>query len=139
MRLFLCLFLLLSAGIALLVLPDSIFGLPKADTTHWAIRSWRETVTLISVPAFLLIATLLRARFVALFAFGWGSWIALLSIWILLSFHEALVGATWYGVAFIVAVLVASLGTALSVLTRMIRQPSNHSTADDSNRETVNQ
>lgn len=120
MRLFLCLFCLTAAGVALLATPEPWLKLAPSSASG-ALHYWHSSLAAFAVPLSLFLLLMTRRNLIALACLGWGLWLTVLSLLLLLQSGTALPQTTPNGLLFVGFVLVSSLGTVLFAVMRLLR------------------
>lgn len=120
MRIYLSLFLLVLAGLALIILPQATLGIPKNDTTG-VLRLWGSSLKLFAVPLSLLILGFTKNVLIQIANLVWGFWIFIASILFFLRIQEHAPGISQYGRIYLATVLLVSL--TLFVFTAVLFLP----------------
>ena len=112
MRIYLSLLLLAIGGVALIVLPVPLLHL-RAIEPMGLLKWWQGTLEAFAVPLSLLLLNFTRHIWVRLSSLFWGLWIAVLSAWMIVQSKEVVPDATFNGVLFLLAVMIASIALVI--------------------------
>lgn len=119
MRIILSLLLLVLAGIALIALPQPLFGIPKNDTVG-ILRIWGSSLKLFAIPFTLLLLGFTKNPLVQLGNLIWGFWLLITTVIFFFRVQEHAPAITQNGRLFLASVLIVSLALFVFTATQFL-------------------
>lgn len=112
-RVYLSLFSMGLAGVGLLVAPPSLFNFGGGDPAT-AFKILRTSLEVFAIPLSLCLLAFTKHPFVRMGAFAWGCWMTLFSLFVLFFKGSQIPGATFYGLIFVIFLVVISITAVVS-------------------------
>jgi thiol:disulfide interchange protein len=112
MLIFISLFLLCVAGVAACGLPPGLFNL-ESTLSSGKLQLWMVSVKAFGIPLSLLLLKFTKNHWVKLATALWGLFLTSFSLILVFKISDMAPGVNFYGILFVVAVLICSMSVAI--------------------------